>query len=169
NTTSTPPMPPMTKAAHASTAPHGAVIETRPANTPLPIMARSGLPALSEIVTVQNRPPAIDASKVFTPTVITYSSASSSEPGLNPNQPTQRMNTPRIANGMVWAGIARGLAFASYLPMRGPRKIAPIRAAMPPVMWTMPDPAKSEYWIASPKLTSWAMKPPPHVQWTTTG
>ena len=29
------------------------------------------------------------------------------------------------------------------LPIRGPMKTAPINAAIPPVQWTMPDPAKS--------------------------
>ena len=32
------------------------------------------------------------------------------EPGLNPNQPSHRMNTPRAASGMLWPGI--GLHFA---------------------------------------------------------
>src|SRR6056297_3298825 len=67
----------------------------------LPIMATSGLPLLIQIVMVVSRAPAAAASIVLTAMVDTNSSASSSEPGLNPNQPTQRMNTPCVANGML--------------------------------------------------------------------
>ena len=47
------------------------------------------------------------------------SSAPSVEPGLNPNQPSHRMSTPRPNSGMLWPGIARGLPSAPYLPWRG--------------------------------------------------
>ena len=39
-----------------------------------------------------------------------------------------------------------------------------MRAATPPVMWTIVEPAKS--WNG---VTSWASQPPPQFQWTTTG
>src|SRR2546427_682898 len=42
------------------------------------------------------------------------------EPGLKPNQPSQRMNTPRPTSGIECPGIARGLPSESYLPRRGP-------------------------------------------------
>ena len=68
----------------------------------------------------------------------------STEPGLNPNQPTKRMKQPMMAKGIEWPGIALGLPSGPYLPMRGPMIAAPTNAATPPVMCTMPEPAKSE-------------------------
>ena len=42
-----------------------------------------------------------------------------------------------------------------------------MKAAMPPVMCTMPEPAKSEK--TAPLMLMSAMRPPPQVQWTITG
>ena len=89
-------------------------------------------------------PPAAAAIRVFTATDMTYPSAASSEPGLNPNHPSQSMKTPMTVNTMLCPGIARGLPASSYLPIRGPRALAPMNAATPPVRCTIPDPAKSE-------------------------
>ena len=65
---------------------------------------------------------------------------------LKPYQPSQRMNTPSAPSGIEWPGIALTLTTLppvsrTYLPMRGPRKIAPISAAMPPTMWMAQEPA----------------------------
>ena len=66
--------------------------------------------------------------------------SSSTEPAaapLNPYHPNQRMNTPRAPMGRLWAGMALEIFFPSftvYLPMRGPRKMAPSRAVMPPAI-----------------------------------
>ncbi len=38
---------------------------------------------------------------------------------------------------------------STYLPMRGPRNLAPQNAATPPVMCTMLEPAKSWYGVSS--------------------
>jgi hypothetical protein len=139
-----PPTAPITIDMPALTVPQGAVIATSPARAPLPIIARSGLPVFSQIVIVVRNAPAVAANIVLRAMRGTSRSAASSEPGLKPNHPIHRMNTPRTAKGMLWPGIARGLPSGPYLPMRGPSNIAPISAAMPPVMCTMPDPAKSE-------------------------
>ena len=48
------------------------------------------------------------------------------------------------------------------MPNLGPRMIAPTRPEIPPVRWTIPDPAKSEYPIA-------VSQPLPHVHATITG
>ena len=56
---------------------------------------------------------------------------------MNPYHPNQRMNTPRAPMGRLWAGMALEIFFPSftvYLPMRGPRKMAPSRAVMPPAI-----------------------------------
>ena len=65
------------------------------------------------------------------------------EPGLNPNQPSQRINTPRAARGKLWPKIGLILPSLVYLPIRGPRTMAPARAAQPPTECTTVEPAKS--------------------------
>ncbi len=64
-------------------------------------------------------------------------------PGLKPNQPKARMNVPRMARIWLWPRIVLAEPSLLYLPMRGPRTIAPARAHQPPTEWTTPDPAKS--------------------------
>ena len=129
NTTMTPAMAPMITAPQLLTLAHPAVIPTRPASTPLPVIATSGLPLTSQIVSMLATAPAAAASTVVTAIDVTTTSAASCDPGLNPNQPTSRMNTPMMANGTEWPGIARGFPSGPYLPMRGPRISAPISAA----------------------------------------
>ena len=65
------------------------------------------------------------------------------EPGLNPYQPNQRMNMPMVAREMLWPGMARTSPLGPYLPRRAPTAMAPMSPAMPPTVWTMPEPAKS--------------------------
>ena len=69
-----------------------------------------------------------------------------------------------MANGIEWPGMARGLPSLSYLPIRGPRMMAPMRAAQPPTLCTIVEPAKSIIGVASS-----ASQPPPHSQCTTIG
>ncbi len=106
-------------------------------------MATSGLPWRTQVMSMATTAPAVPASTVVTATGVTAESAKSSEPPLKPNQPTSRIMAPMMAKGMEWPGMARALPSGPYLPMRGPRMAAPTRAAMPPVMCTMPEPAKS--------------------------
>ena len=121
-TTITPPTRPMTKAKTGVTVPTGAVMDTRPASAPLPAIATSATPVLSQMIAVAPTTPAAAAIKVFMARNGTNSSAASSEPALKPNQPNQRMNTPITAYPMLWPGIARGLPSSPYLPIRGPRR-----------------------------------------------
>ena len=58
---------------------------------------------------------------------------------LNPYQPNHRINTPSAPSGILCPGkaftfITLPLASFSNLPIRGPRILAPIRAAIPPTM-----------------------------------
>ena len=58
---------------------------------------------------------------------------------LNPYQPNHRINTPSAPSGILCPGkaftfITLPLASLSNLPIRGPRILAPIRAAIPPTM-----------------------------------
>ena len=96
-TTIRPPMKPITTAAHGSTAPTGAVIETRPARAPLPAIATSATPVFIQITTVAPTTPAAAASSVLRARNGTRLSAASSEPALKPNHPNQRMKTPITA------------------------------------------------------------------------
>ena len=131
---------------------------------PLPVMPTSGLPLLSQMVHMAATPPAAAASSVMTAMSMTGRSAASSEPGLKPNQPTNRITVPRATSGMLWPRMARGLPSLVYLPRRGPRMSAPMRAAQPPTLCTMVEPAKSLNGVSS-----WASQPPPQVQCTTIG
>ena len=88
--------------------------------------------------------------------------APSVEPGLKPNQPNHRISTPRIASGMEWPGIGWALPFASNLPMRAPSRSVPASAAVAPQRCTTVEPAKS----CMPRS---ARKPPPQIQWPTSG
>ena len=65
------------------------------------------------------------------------------EPPLKPNQQNQRIKQPKAPSGMECPGIAFDFPFLSYLPIRGPRMMAPIRAATPPTICTAQEPAKS--------------------------
>jgi hypothetical protein len=89
--------------------------------------------------------------------------APSVEPGLNPNQPSQRINTPRPTRGIECPGIARGLPSAPYLPLLGPSSSSAASAPVAPIRWTTVDPAKS----CMPTLA--CSQPPPKIQWLITG
>ena len=112
NTTSTPAMRPMRRALPMPTKAHGAVIATRPARPPLSVMLRSGLPPMNQIVMSALIDAAAAAVLVVTAIwPIEAQSAAIVEPGLNPNQPNQRTNTPIVAEVMLWPGI--GIALPS--------------------------------------------------------
>jgi hypothetical protein len=52
-----------------------------------------------------------------------------------------------------------------YLPMRGPMARPPARAITPPIMWTTPEPAKSQAPLPQPRLAPRAeVQPPPQIQ-----
>ena len=87
--------------------------------------------------------PAAAARQVVTNVLDTASgSADSTEPPLNPNQPSHRQKTPIVASGIFEPGIALTW-FPTYFPSRGPNSNAPARAPQPPTEWTSVDPAKS--------------------------
>ncbi len=122
-----------------------AVMPTKPPRAPLSVMPGSGRPSfLDHAVNMAPMAPAAADSVVVTATEAKSApTAASVEPALNPYQPNQRMNTPSAPSMSEWPGIAFGLPFSSYLPIRGPMVRTPARAATPPTRWTMPEPAKS--------------------------
>src|SRR5690606_28017862 len=90
-TTMAPPMAPMSTATGVVTVPTGAVIDTRPASRPLAAMETSGFLSTAQFTTMATTAPAQAATSVLTASCGTNSSAASSEPGLNPNQPMNRI------------------------------------------------------------------------------
>merc|ERR1740127_298341 len=62
------------------------------------------------------------------------------EPQLKPYQPNHKMNVPNTTSGVLCGSKFSSL---SKRPFRGPTTMAPTRAPTPPVMCTMPLPAKS--------------------------
>ncbi len=79
---------------------HGAVMATSPPSTPLSVKPRSGLPIRSHESASATTPPAAAAMLVFAVTCAITSAllpiAASWLPGLKPNHPSQRMNTPSV-------------------------------------------------------------------------
>ena len=163
-TITNPPVTPIQIAAAGLTTAQGAVIETRPASAPFMVKNRSGFPnRIQEMKVVVTA--AAAAARFVLMAMSEMASPSPTarlEPGLKPNQPNQRMNTPSEASGTEWPGMGFELPSALKRPRRGPRIMAPTSAVAPPVRWTTVEPAKS-------KKSSWASQPPPHVQWPTTG
>ena len=125
-----------------------AVMPTRPARQPLSVMPMSGLPSSSQAVSVAVSVAAAAAMFVFTATWAASAPPSAATPnvlpGLKPNQPNQSTRQPMKAAIMLWPGIACTLPSDAYLPMRGPRIRAPVRAAQPPTECTAEQPAKSQ-------------------------
>ncbi len=113
-----------------------AVIATRPARAPLRAIVRSAFPNHAcERRSAATSPPAA-AMLVLTKTIDTAFASSillilSSEPPLNPNHPSQRMNVPRVARGRFAPGMALTLPF-SYFPFLAPRRRTPAIAAEAP-------------------------------------
>ena len=109
--------------------------------------------------------PTAAAMAVLVATVANWMSLDANvEAALKPNQPNSRMKQPSCAIGMLCGGIAFGVPSGAYLPMRGPRMIAPASAATPPTACTTPEPAKSTY--PAPRLIVsqvLASQPPPQV------
>ncbi len=145
---------------------HGAVMATRPASMPLTIMPGSGLPVLNIITNIDVTAPNAPARAVLVATTANCTSvAARVEAALKPNQPNSRMKQPSMAIGMWCPGNVLAEPSLLYLPMRGPRTIAPARPATPPTAWTTPDPAKSTYPAPRPMVSQvLASQPPPQVQ-----
>ena len=139
---------PMKKAPTGLTTSQPAVMPIRPASAPLMVRPTSGLPYFFQARNIAVSAPTAAARFVVMKmlpisTQVSLPSAVIVEPGLKPNQPIHSRKMPSIARVMLWPGMARALPFLSNLPIRGPRKIAPINAEMPPTMCTTVEPAKS--------------------------
>ena len=140
---------------------HPAVIATRPARDPLRDMETSGFLYLTHVmirtVTVATAAARFVVTKILPALTIASPSILTVEAPLNPNQQNQRINTPSAPMVRLCPGIALDLPSLEYLPIRGPRTMAPIRAATPPTICTAQEPAKSWNPI-------WLINPPPQIQ-----
>merc|ERR1712176_1493950 len=70
-----------------------------------------------------------------------------SDPPLKARKPKNKIKAPNAAIGTECPGIVNCFISpsAENLPILGPMTMAPISAQIPPVQWTIPDPAKSTY------------------------
>jgi len=154
----TPAIAPMMAEEVAVTKAQGAVMATRPAKQTLRIMDRSGFLRRAQAVIQAVIVAAAAAMLVVTSTwaMAEPSPTAMVEPGLKPNQPSQRMSTPSAAEVMLWPGMGHTRP-SLYLPRRGPRTITPARAAQPPTEWTTVEPAKSRKFARE-------SQPPPQIQ-----
>ena len=77
------------------------------ARHPLRAMVASGFFETIQLVSVAVMMPATAARFVVTRIqLVAFGSPERAEPALNPHQPNQSMNTPTVASGMLWAGMA---------------------------------------------------------------
>ena len=134
---------------------------TKPAREAFRHMDTSGLPFFSQ-VKIMHVTVATAGAMVVLPKIQAIWAGSEAAAPLKPYQQNQRMKQPRAPMVREWPGIAWTWTEPSfclvYLPMRGPSRMAPMRAAMPPTMWITAEPAKST-------KPSWASQPWPfHTQ-----
>src|SRR5947207_15424683 len=95
----------MTKAPVIPTKPEAGVIATRPATAPDAMPSTEGLPLTSHSVNIHDRAATAVASWVTVMAMPARPSAATAEPGLKPNQPTQRSDAPITCSGRLVGGI----------------------------------------------------------------
>ena len=84
----------------------GAVMATKPARAPFRLMLISGFLNFIQEVIMARMAPAAAAMLVLTKIKAISLEAAVVEPGLNPNQPSQSIKTPKAARGRLCPGIA---------------------------------------------------------------
>eukprot|EP00438_Fugacium_kawagutii_P011151 Skav200232 [mRNA] locus=scaffold2352:282993:283675:- [translate_table: standard] len=136
------------------TKPAPGVMATKPATAPTDAPTLDALPLKTRSITSQVSMEEAAATKVVaTARAATPSVVDKAEPPLNPNQPNQRRQPPKITKG----ALAGPKSFSTCL--RGPRIAPATRPDTPELMWTTVPPAKSR---ASSLV---AIQPPPQTQW----
>src|SRR5215831_11912490 len=133
--------------------PDAGVTATRPATAPDAPPSRLGLPLLTLSASIHASAAAAVATKVLIMASAAVPLASSAEPALKPNQPTQSSAAPMSVMVSEWGGMA-----SRPNPTRLPTSRAPMKPAIPELMWTTVPPAKSiaPHWKASPALADTA-------------
>mmetsp|Transcript_20561 Transcript_20561/g.38616 ORF Transcript_20561/g.38616 Transcript_20561/m.38616 type:complete len:221 (-) Transcript_20561:905-1567(-) len=142
-----PPTKPVTMAIEGSTLATPAQIATRPAKMPLhmPHISNSLPLATANRMRKTVVPPVAAARVEFMATRhAAYASPSpaidSCDPQLKPYHPNHKMKVPSTHNSGAHGLKSSGLMKRS---LRGPSRIAPVKAPTPPTRCTMPEPAKS--------------------------
>src|SRR3989339_619523 len=100
-TTSTPAREPIIIELVGVTLAHPAVIPKSPPKERFKLMPTSGLPNFIQEIIMAMIDPAAAARFVFTKIMAVSLLAAVVEPGLNPNQPSQRIKTPMAAKGIL--------------------------------------------------------------------
>ncbi len=155
-------------AAIGVTAPHGAVTATRPASTPLPIIARSGLPDFHQIVIVQNettgdrRQQGVDGDGHDALVGAQLGTGVEAEPA----EPQDEHAEDRERN--VVAGDRPRLSVGAVLADPRPERHRSHQGSDATGHVHDAGPGEVRVRRASPMLI-WAIRPPPQVQCTTTG
>src|SRR5690554_4445353 len=109
---------------------HPAVMATKPANAPFRDKPNEGrLYRIQDITMAVTVPAAADRFVVTkidaTAEMFSKPLAASCEPGLKPNHPNHRINTPNAPIVKLWPGIAFRLPL--YFPRRGPIMAVPTK------------------------------------------
>ena len=129
---------PMTAADVGETVSQPAVMATSPASVPFSDMETSGFLYMIHVmhmtVTVATAAARLVVTNIFPAETMASPSIDTVEAPLNPNQQNQRIKTPKAPTVRLWPGIAFDLPLFEYLPIRGPRILAPTRAAIPPTI-----------------------------------
>ena len=141
-----PPIKPMMTASPPLGALGPAVIATKPAIAPLITMVTSLFPVRARLnINAPMTPPAaamfVLRNTWLTAIALASLLMTSSEPPLNPNQPSHRINTPKAASGILEPGIGLTDPFAPYFPFLGPSNVTTPKAAAAPNKCTVPEPA----------------------------
>ena len=126
--------------AHQLSAMFGAaVMDTRPARAPLRLEASPKRPKIGRATITAAIRPAAPARLVLARTLLMITASAgvdsaSCEPALNPNQPSQRIKTPRVTTSTLDGGVAFTLPSDRNLPRRGPTTSSAASAALPPTV-----------------------------------
>src|SRR5580692_2161597 len=121
---------------------------TKPARKPLTVKPKSNLPLVephhkAAIIAVKPPPHAASVVLVAIRPIPTASIAESELPGLKPYQPNHNIKPPTAAIGKLCPGGIPPPSRAKIRPMRGPKTTAPASEAIPPIVCTTVEPAKS--------------------------
>src|SRR4030042_1624480 len=139
------------------------VQETKPERTPLRVMPTSGFPRRNQVKAMVHRAPLAPARIELTAIrAMLGLVAERVLPVLNPNQPNQRINTPRATKGILCPEMILTDPSRLRRSRRGPNTSTPASDTQPPTDCTTVEPEKS----IIPLRPS---QPPPQTPCPTTG
>src|SRR5476651_593206 len=121
---------------------------TKPARKPLTVKPKLNLPLVDPhhkpaIIAVKPPPQAARVALVAIRPMPCASIADKELPGLKPYQPNHNMKPPTAAIGKLCPGGMPPPSRAKIRPIRGPKTMAPASEAIPPMVCTTVEPAKS--------------------------